>query len=303
MALSACEVTIDKTRKELVRHGLVMFPIACYEDDLSLTAIPWHWHDEFEFIMIIEGMAPIQVEETTIQLKEGDAVFINSGVLHNIDNGKVIEAKYNSLVFHARLIGGSIDSVFWQKLITPIMQDKAFRYLHLVHSISWQAELIKDMATAWKAVVEEIDDYENIVRYHLSKAFRLLNNNRQVPDVKTNHKERLSVERTKVMIQYMEEHYSEELSLNMIADSAYISKSVCLRCFRQVIGTTPIRYLVQYRIEKAAERLTTSDEKGNEIAISCGFSDISYFSKCFRELKGLSPLEYRKSFIKKCGPA
>ncbi len=150
--------------------------------------------------------------------------------------------------------------------------------------------------------MEEIDDYENLVRYSLSKAFRLLNNNRQVPNVNTSYREKLSVERTKVMIQYMEEHYSEELTLDMIADSTYVSKSVCLRCFRQVIGTTPIRYLVQYRIEKAAERLTASDDKANEIAISCGFSDISYFSKCFRELKGLSPLEYRKSFTKKCGP-
>jgi AraC-like DNA-binding protein len=303
VALSACEVTIDKTRKELVKHGLVMFPIACYEDDLALTAIPWHWHDEFELIIITEGLAPIQVEETTIQLMEGDAIFINSGVLHNIDNGKTMEAKYHSLVFHARLIGGSIDSIFWQKLITPIMQDKSFRYLHLDHSIYWQADLIKNMATAWQAVVEEIDDYENLVRYNLSKAFRLLNNNRQVADVKTSYRERLSVERTKVMIQYMEEHYSEELSLDIIADSAYVSKSVCLRCFRQVIGSTPIRYLVQYRIEKAAERLITTDDKANEIAISCGFSDISYFSKCFRELKGLSPLEYRKSFTKKCGSA
>ncbi len=303
MALSACEVTIDKTRKELVKHGLVMFPIACYEDDLALTTVPWHWHDEFEFIIITEGLAPIQVEETTIQLMEGDAIFINSGVLHNIDNGKTVEAKYHSLVFHARLIGGSIDSIFWQKLITPNMQDKSFRYLHLDHSIYWQADLINNMATAWQAVVKEIDDYENLVRYSLSKAFRLLNNNRQLPDAKTGYRERLSVERTKVMIQYMEEHYSEELSLDIIADSAYVSKSVCLRCFRQVIGTTPIRYLVQYRIEKAAERLITTDDKSNEIAISCGFSDISYFSKCFRELKGISPLEYRKNFIKKCGPA
>lgn len=298
MALSACEVITDKTRKELISHGGVMFPIACYEDDLALTTVPWHWHDEFEFIMITEGAAPVQVEETTIELMAGDAVFINSGALHNIDHGKTVEARYHSLVFHARLIGGSIDSIFWQKLITPLIQDKSFRYLHLSHSISWQADLINNMSEAWQAVVNKKDDYENFTRYSLSKAFRLLNNNQKVPDAETSYRERLSVERTKVMIQYMEEHYSEELSLDVIADSAFISKSVCLRCFRQVIGTTPIRYLVQYRIEKAAERLTETDEKANEIAISCGFSDISYFSKCFREMKGLTPLNYRKLFTK-----
>lgn len=297
MALSVCDVAIDKNRKELVEHGLVIFPIACYEDNLALNPVPWHWHDEFEFIIITEGLVHLQVENATIPLAQGDAVFINSSVLHSIDSGRAVKAKCHSLVFHARLIGGSIDSVFWQKLITPIMQDKSFRYLCLNHSVSWQADITKSMAAAWQAVVDEIDDYENLVRYHLSRAFRLLNNNRPVSDIKMSQRERLSAERTKTMMQYIEEHYFEELSLNMIADSAAVSKSVCLRCFRQIIGTTPIRYLVQYRIEKAAERLKQTNEKANEIAISCGFSDISYFSKCFRELKGVTPLEYRKCHL------
>ena len=295
MALSTCGVTIDKTKKELKEHGLTMFPIACYDDNLEFMSVPWHWHDEFEFIIITEGLAHIQIENKTIPLSKGNAIFINSGVLHNIDNGSAVEVKCHSLVFHARLIGGSIDSIFWQKLITPILQDKTFCYLCFDHSISWHKEMIQDMATTWKAIADEIDDYENYVRYYLSKAFRLMNSNRHTSNVKVSKRDRLSADRTKIMIQYMEEHYSEEISLEMIANSAAVSKSVCLRCFHQTIGSTPIRYLVQYRIEIAAERLKETNEKANEIAIACGFSDISYFSKCFRELKGLTPLEYRKS--------
>ncbi len=301
MALSICGLTTDQTRRELVEHGAAMFPIACYSNDLALTSIPWHWHDEFEFIIITEGLARIQIENKTMVLSQGDGLFINSGVLHSVDSDNTSEGKYRTLVFHARLIGGSIDSIFWQKLITPIIQDKAFQYLCLSPSISWQNKWIENMAIAWQSITDERDDYENIARFHLSKAFRLLNSNRQIPPMKTSKRDRLSAERTKIMIQYIEDHYSEEISLSMIAESASVSKSVCLRSFHQVIGSTPIRYLVQYRIERAAERLKTTHEKANEIAITCGFSDISYFTKCFRELKGLSPLEYRKSAHKKSG--
>lgn len=299
MALSVCGTAMDQSKKELTNHGLTTFPIACYYDDLSSLSVPWHWHDEFEFIIITKGRADIQIENHIISLMQGEAVFINSGILHNIDKEKTRNCKCHSLVFHGRLIGGSIDSIFWQTLISPIIQDKSFQYLYLNPSIAWQKEIIQNMETAWQVIVSEDYDYENTSRYHLSKAFRFLNDRRQLPDTKPRKGDQLSSMRLKTMIQYIEEHYAEEISLEMIADSASISKSVCLRCFRQIIGFTPIRYLVEYRIEKAAESLMATHDKVNEIAIACGFSDISYFSKCFRTIKGVTPIEYRRSLSSK----
>lgn len=295
MALSICGVTIDQTKRELKEHGANSFPIASYDDDLEVISVPWHWHEEFEFIIMTEGIASVQIENRTISLNQGDAMFINSGVLHNINNGNTQKGKCHSLVFHARLIGGSIDSIFWQTLISPVIQDKSFSYMSLDQGVFWQQDMIQVMAAAWQAIAEEPDDYENLVRFYLSKVFHLLNSNHQPSDIKQNSRERLSAERTKSMIHYMEEHYFEEISLDMIADSAMVSKSVCLRCFREIIGSTPIRYLMRYRIEKAAESLRGTDEKVNEIAMASGFSDFSYFSKCFRELKGVTPGEYRRN--------
>lgn len=296
MALSDCIVTTDKRKKEVVEHGLVMFPIACYDEDLSSAPIPWHWHDEFEFIIITHGSAHAQVENTALTLKRGEAVFINSKVLHNIGSEKSGAGKCRSLVFHPRLIGASIDSVFWQKLIAPVVRDKSLRYLHLEGSTEWQREVTRHMYAAWENVARETDDFENLARYHLSAAFRILNSNRQAPDLKVSGRDILYAERTKLMMQFIEEHYAQEISLEMIAACASVSKSVCMRCFNQVIGCPPIRYLVRYRIEKAAERLRQTDEKVSDIALSCGFFDISYFTKCFREIKELTPLEYRKAF-------
>lgn len=303
MALSDCNVTINNTQRELTPHGITMFPIACYDDDLHSMRVPWHWHDEFECIIMAEGTAQIHIEGETLPVKQGDAIFINSAILHSIEQSPNAPCSCHSLVFHARLVGGSVDSVFWQKLITPLIQDTAFRYLCLTPSISWQNTVIDNMAAAWRAIAEEIDDFENEARFYLSKSFRVINAHRQTANIRPNKQEQLYAERTKTMICYIEENYLNDLSLEMIALSASVSKSACLRCFRQTINSTPIRYLMQYRIEKAAEALQATNEQVHVIAANCGFSDFSYFSKCFKELRGCTPLEYRKAYRQnECAP-
>ena len=296
MAVSFCSVKTDEQGKELVPHGMAMFPMACYDEDFSVHLVPWHWHEDFEMIMITEGCSHIHVEDTSITLHKGDALLVNSGVLHSVNNGAPEDAHCHSIVFHPRLIGGSVDSVFWQNLVNPIIQNASFRYQRFGGSASWQAAVIADMSAAWQAVADETDDYENYVRYLLSRAFHTLNLNTRTTAVKAVAQTCLPAERTKTMMQFIHEHFTEDLSREQIADSAAVSKSVCLRCFTQVIGITPVRYVIQYRIEKAAQMLLTTDKKANEVATSCGFSDISYFTKCFREWKGYTPLEYRKEF-------
>ncbi|MDD3278002.1 MAG: helix-turn-helix domain-containing protein [Lachnospiraceae bacterium] len=296
MSLSTCNVETDKFQKEIIPHGITMFPIACYDDDLTSMSVPWHWHDEFECIIITEGVAQVHIENQTISLTQGNALFINSTILHRVD--KVIESpcRCHSLVFHARLIGGSVDSIFWQKLIAPLLQNTALRYLCLNQSISWQNSIIENMNTTWQIVVDEAEDFENETRFYLSKSFHLIHLHQQLTEhILPDKQEQVNSERIKTMIRYIEKNYQDEISLDMIACSASISKSACLRCFRQMINSTPIRYLIQYRIERAAEALQNSNEQVNVIAITCGFSDVSYFSKCFRELKGYAPLDYRKN--------
>ena len=98
------------------------------------------------------------------------------------------------------------------------------------------------------------------------------------------------------MLRYVEEHYTEELTVEKLAGCVVLSESACLRSFRQFLGITPIQYVKQYRIEKAAELLLSTSKKIGEIGADCGFSDTSYFTKTFREIKHCTPREYRIRF-------
>ena len=63
-----------------------------------------------------------------------------------------------------------------------------------------------------------------------------------------------------------------------------------------MIGTTPIQYTKQLRIQKAVELLESTDQKVADIGALCGFQEMSYFAKSFREIKGCTPSIYRKQY-------
>ena len=147
-------------------------------------------------------------------------------------------------------------------------------------------------------MAEEPFDYENQVRYHLSAALRLLSIQCADEKRKVSRQEQIAAERMKQMLRFVEEHYAEELTVERIAADAALSESACLRSFRQVLGITPIQYVKQFRVEKAAELLRSTQLKTGEIGAECGFADGSYFIKTFREIKHCTPKEYRKRFEK-----
>ena len=112
-----------------------------------------------------------------------------------------------------------------------------------------------------------------------------------VPDAKSLR----NIERLKQMLHFIQHNYAEDIHTADIAQSASVSESECLRCFRTTICTTPIRYLREYRIESAAQLLAAKNGRIADVAFQCGFQDVSYFTKTFRELKGCTPKEYQYS--------
>lgn len=293
MSVSICNVAINDQGKELTPHGDALFPVACYDEDFLQHLVPWHWHDDFEVILITEGCAHINVEHQCIPVHAGNALVINAGILHSVNGGIPEAAHCHSMVFHPRLIGGSIDSVFWHQLVLPMTESTALHWLLLTPSLPWQADTIADLTQAWEAMATMPKHFELTIRHLLSRAFITLTENLPIQTRVPAAKDRLAANRTKEMMQYIHQHYAEELSLKQIANCVALSESVCLRSFRRMIGTTPIQYLLQYRIEKAAALLTTTDDKIKDIALASGFSDFSYFTKCFRRFKACTPVAYR----------
>lgn len=299
MALAECITTVDHSGRELVQHGPTDFPVAFYYDDLSVAEVPWHWHDEFEAVVIEKGYATIAAGSQTYTVGPGEGFFINAGILHgawDIDNSA---CRFHSLVFHPRLVGGSLDSIFYQSYVLPVIQNTGLETIRLLPDVPWQKKALTMIETAWQSGVKEPDGYEFAVREALSGLIFLLQRNIPTPQVLPGAKEIRDNLRIKTMLQYIHDHYADEITTKSIADSATISESECLRCFRATITTTPIQYVRQYRIQRAVQMIVGTQEKIIDIAAKCGFQDISYFTKTFREMKGCTPVQYRNEAVRK----
>lgn len=293
MALSECSVSTDPRGKELKEHGSSLFPIACYNDDLGVNPVPWHWHDELEAVVMECGDAVLGADGQEYPVHQGDGFFIRSGVLHSVRNAGDSPCRLHSIVFHPRLVGGSAESIFWQKYISPLLSGSSADYVCFRLGTDWEALAIAAIEEAWHACASECDGYEFQVREALSRLMFLLSGHRFSKQKPPSEKTLRSGARIKTMLQYIQEHYDGKLTIGDIAKSASISESECLRCFQSMIGTSPIHYLREYRVQKAAELLRGGEQKIADVAARCGFQEMSYFSRVFREMKGCLPSEYR----------
>lgn len=291
--LSKCRGQVDATGRELTEHGNTAFPFACYHDDLIRETVPWHWHDELEAAVVTEGEAVIAVDAERYRLKAGEGFFINSGVLHSCWNVDASACRFHSVVFHPRLVGGNMDSVFWVNYLQPVLEDPSLKSMILTPDLSWHRKILQSVEQAWQSAAGEEHGYEFEVRDAVSRIiFRLADragSTAGLPSPKALRDEN----RIKQMLRYIHAHYPEEISLEQIAECASVSESECLRCFRSMIGTTPIRYLKSYRLQRSAKLLEHTQERIVDIGVQCGFQDMSYFAKTFRKAYGCSPSVYR----------
>lgn len=96
------------------------------------------------------------------------------------------------------------------------------------------------------------------------------------------------------VIEFMEGHIAEGISLNMLADLVRVSPYHFLRCFKQSFGEPPQRYWTKRRIEHAKALLANPRASITEIALNVGFSATSAFSATFHRITGQTPTEYRR---------
>lgn len=93
---------------------------------------------------------------------------------------------------------------------------------------------------------------------------------------------------------YLENHINQKLSLEEAASHFYMSPNYFCKFFKKSFGCTYTNYLNGLRLEKACNMLTDSALPIMEISLLCGFDNLSYFNRLFRQKKGVTPSEYRK---------
>lgn len=287
----------DSNLQEMRQHGTKDFPMGVYLDDFThvdQARIPWHWHEEIQFDLVIEGNIRFQIGSKTYVLREGQCIFINTGVLHQIFPEEGAKGKLYAFVLRDSLLETDALSAVYRKCLLPVLKGQ-------VDCIAFMEEGGTDESAAkllmriWDSFHKKEAGYQMEIKGLLCCLWScILKKSRQKTDPIT-ARQRRDMDRVKTAITFMQEHYPEPLSLEDIAGQLALSKSELCRCFQRVMHTTPYDYLIQCRVRAASERLKRSDERILDIALQCGFDSLGHMGRYFRKYLGCSPSAFRKS--------
>lgn len=292
MEIQYCELEMDENGKELMQHGREEFPLAIYNDVLEIMDVAWHWHDELEMIYVLEGEGLFAFGDQKKVLKAREGCLINAGVLHGCWCTELRHCVICSVVFHPRLLGGNSESVFMQKYVSEIIMNPLLQGIFLNPEKEWHKRLLDCLKQSWDYCKESEEGFELVTRNLLSEMLLLIYKRKSKLGHVISNKSKRDGERIKIMLHYIQENYMESIKMSELAAVASVSESECLRCFKKTIGLSPSQFIKNYRIQKACELLKERDLTVAEIGSRCGFSDESYFVKCFREIKGITPAKY-----------
>ena len=295
------QIHINPEQKEMKAHGDYRYPVCISYEQIGAYesgSFQWHWHPEIELTLVLKGEMIYQINKDSYHIKAGEALFGNCNTLHSgkmlRQNGRDLDCSYLSITFHPRILYGNDTSLLKARYTDCICNGNTLPSLHLDYSWEWHRKAIGHLQNIHQIAQEKPLAPELRTQIELSQFWLLLytwfqNSTKNLQPYSLQNQERLQ----KILI-YIQQHYSEKITLEDIAASVNICRSECCRFFKSQIGDTLFHYLLQYRIHQSLPLLTESDLSITEIAEHTGFASPAYFSRSFHKLMGTSPASYRK---------
>ena len=259
--ISSCKTVIqtDESFRETSPHGNLQYPFAFYLEDIwdfDFHRMDWHWHPELE--------------------------------LFEADNHAIIPNIVFSPVFLAAEQTG-----IYQDFIHPLV-NAAIPFQIFSPEVSWQKNILDNLDSVFE--LQKQPSSSRLLT--ISLLFHLWNTLfEHLQDISGTSVRRTDMAQTKLqlMMQYIQDHFREPLSLDEISASASVSKSRALQIFQDHIQVSPIAYLISYRLQHAAFLLSETEKPISSIAEETGFSDSGYFCRTWKKHYGMTPKEYRDS--------
>jgi len=265
-------------------------------DEYDYFYNPWHYHPEMELTLIIKSFGQRQVGDSIENFGPGDLVLVGSNLPHVWKNDEVFLQKNSRMKAQAIVVKFLPD--FAGKNFFNCLEMNRIR--HLIEDLTpFGVKLTGELRNRVEQFMLELpgmDETERFIRLldildMISKSdeFRLL------ASLSYRNEKTENTHRVNVVLDYIMEHYQEELKLEMVAAQINMNKNAFCRFFRKGTRKSLFNVIQEVRIGKASQHLLETDMNVLQICYACGFGNISGFNKTFKKITGTTPLLYRKT--------
>lgn len=242
-----------------------------------------HWHRSIEIFAVFEGSLTFYINEEEYPLKAGEFMVVNSNEIHSVDSplpNFTVVVQIPLKAFEKYYTGEQFIS------FTHDTKSQDVRVMGVIYNI-YQAYKEKQCGYDLKVLGQF---YELL--YLMVTKYR--ETNVSVDMLRKNRK----LNRLAVITSYVKEHYTDEISLERLAEIFGYSPTYLSRMFQKYAGINYKSYLQSIRVEYAYQELANSDRTISEIALENGFPNSKAMAKAFQKKYGMLPSEYRKKIRK-----
>lgn len=280
-------------------HGTPRFPIECLlthaESDHFLVQM--HWHKNVEIMQLFSGTAEITIGAETISAKSGDILIINQEELHRIVSQDPT-LSYGTVIFSLQTLSFSNGDAA-QAYLDPLIRD-TMRFPTKVEPPELNRKIGNILERILNVTEQREMGYELTVKVCLLQlTAELIRCDQMIPVPQSPSRKS---ERLKQILDYIRNNYAMSLTISDMARTFHMSEKYFSRYFRMATGQNFTAFLNTVRIEQACHLLYETDQTVLEISFACGYENVSYFNRVFRNQMGISPLQYRFSIAagKRC---
>lgn len=291
---------MKKQLHETILYPDVSFPYIMYTHTMH-ESIPegrgfndLHWHDELQITLVTKGKLVIQVNGIDHELETGQAIFINKGILH-VTTKLTHDGQYVSFNFPEKLLAFYEDSAMEKKYVLPYTNSSLMSVV-FTGDVEWESTVL-EMLWGMKKKFDMKNKnwgWEYEVSIKTVRLWLTIISNFSFSYEQTPKYLKLQQERLQLMLSFIHQNYSKNITLQEIADVAHLSVSECTRSFKKTIHMTPYEYLIKYRIKKSSELLISTDYTITEIAHRVGFNHVNHFIQSFKKYHEKTPKDFRK---------
>lgn len=275
---------------EIINYNNEAFP-SYINDGWIKPHVTWervpHFHEDVELLSVKSGRMAYSVNGKIIELNAGDTIFVNANQIHYSLALEDEMARYVISVINPSILKTSV--AMEMQAVMPILSNPNLPYIKFWREYENSKAIYEIMLTlpdvrqdAFQVTKRFFSIWEIIMRQGQSYGF--IGNDIDVD---------IHMQSFKKMMYFIQKEYQNKVTLEMIAASGGVSKSLCNKLFKKYVDVSPINYLLELRIKKVTEYLRTTSYSLTEIAELCGFNGASYMAEMFKKLVGKSPLNYR----------
>ena len=288
-------ILVDSTRRELEKHGTETFPMTVNHDDLwsfEGKNVPIHWHNDLEINLIREGEAVFQVYQKSYRVRTGEGFLLNRNVPHSCSSPGNEHVRYSTILVRPDFLYGDFGSDVERKCFQPFLQNSAIPCIHLTGVDENGKEILWKLNQVEEAFDRKQFCYELKIKGLLCEAFAMILYGHRQELTKFVPANLQELERLEKMLNYLNMHFTEVISLQDLADQVHLSREVCCRLFKKMTGKTITGYLEEYRANKSFSLVQSGQYSMTQITEMVGFSNPSRFASAFRKRFGCNPGEY-----------